>query len=54
MVAFQNPKPAVSFSCARLAQLVEQSVYTGKVGGSSPSSRTETTLTRLLVWSVLF
>jgi acylphosphatase len=25
---------------ARLAQLVEQPVYTGKVGGSSPSSRT--------------
>ena len=25
---------------ARLAQLVEQPVYTGKVGGSSPSPRT--------------
>ena len=25
---------------ARLAQLVEQSVYTGKVAGSSPASRT--------------
>ena len=26
---------------ALLAQLVEQSVYTGKVGGSSPSGRTK-------------
>lgn len=34
----------VSFAYARLAQLVEQSVYTGKVGGSSPSSRTEPTI----------
>ncbi len=32
----------MSYSCfvARLAQLVEQPVYTGKVGGSSPSPRT--------------